>query len=79
MAQSLVVCRTPLFTEASIDSLSSLADININTLEPSQVLKIGLTETHARSGPAKRARSRSIVPVLENSIIMSHDFKIIQR
>jgi hypothetical protein len=55
-----------------------LANMNINTLEPSQVLKIGLTETNPRSG-TKRTRSRSMVPILENSIISSHDFKIVKR
>jgi len=56
-----------------------LADMNINTLEPSQVLKIGSTESNPRSGSSKRTRSKSIVPVLENSILSSQDFKITKR
>ncbi|UJR36637.1 hypothetical protein I4U23_029356 [Adineta vaga] len=54
-------------------------DLNINTLEPSQVLKIGLTDSIHRNGTSKRTRSRSIVPVLENSTISSQDFKIVKR
>jgi hypothetical protein len=53
--------------------------MNINTLEPSQVLKIGSTESNPRSGSSKRTRSKSIVPVLENSILSSQDFKITKR
>lgn len=54
-------------------------NININTLEPSQVKKISMAEPSSRSGYSKRSRSRSIVPVLENSNISSQDFKIIRR
>ncbi|CAF4453079.1 unnamed protein product, partial [Adineta steineri] len=54
-------------------------NLNINTLEPSQGVKIGLTDTYHRSGTHKRPRSKSIVPVLENSIISSQDFKVIKR
>lgn len=56
-----------------------LAEININTLEPSQVLKIALPEVNPRSGTTRRPRSRSIVPVLENSTISSQDFKMVKR
>jgi len=56
-----------------------LANIDINTIEPSQVLKISLTEPNVRRGSNKRTRSRSIVPVLENSTISSQDFKITKR
>ncbi|CAF1123858.1 unnamed protein product [Adineta steineri] len=54
-------------------------NLNINTLEPSQGVKIGLTDNYHRSGTHKRPRSKSIVPVLENSIISSQDFKVIKR
>ena len=55
--------------------------MNISTLEPSQVLKLGLNEGHPRSGTSsKRRRSKSIiVPVLDNSIISSQEFKTIKR
>jgi hypothetical protein len=44
------------------------------------VLKIGLTESSLRSGTSsKRSRRKSFVPVLENSIISSQDFKVIKR
>ncbi|CAF1031089.1 unnamed protein product [Adineta ricciae] len=54
-------------------------DMNINTLEPSQVLKISLPESNHRNATVRRPRSRSIVPVLENSTISSQDFKVIKR
>lgn len=53
--------------------------MNINTLEPTQVMKIGVPETNVRAGGRKRAHSRSVVPILENSIISSQDFKITKR
>lgn len=53
--------------------------MNINTLEPTQVMKIGLPEANIRGASRKRAHSRSVVPVLENSIISSQDFKITKR
>jgi hypothetical protein len=55
--------------------------MNINTLEPSQVLKIGLNDSNPRSGTItnKRTRHRSIIPVLENYILSSQDFKIVKR
>jgi hypothetical protein len=58
-----------------------LANMNINTLEPSQVVKIGLPDSNPRSGmtSSKYTRNRSVVPVLENSIISSQDFKIVRR
>lgn len=59
-----------------------LANMTINTLEPSQVLKIGLADSNPRSGTttsSKRTHNRSMVPVLDNSIISSQDFKIVKR
>ncbi len=53
--------------------------MNIDTLEPSQMIKMGLPEPNLRNTSSKRGRSRSIVPVLENSIISAQDFKIIKR
>jgi hypothetical protein len=40
---------------------------------------MSLTEPNPRSNNPKRTRNKSIVPVLENSIISSQDFKIIKR
>ena len=53
--------------------------MNINTIEPTQVLKIGLPESNPRSAIRKRANSRSVVPILENFIITSQDLKITKR
>ncbi|CAF4610412.1 unnamed protein product [Rotaria magnacalcarata] len=54
-------------------------DINIHTLQPSEVIKPAVLETNSRNGSRKRTRSKSIAPVLENIVISSLDFKIIKR
>ncbi|CAF0961178.1 unnamed protein product [Rotaria sordida] len=55
-------------------------DINIHTLEPSEVLlKSGAIETNPRGGNRKRIRSKSVVPATENFSISSEDIKITKR
>ena len=58
---------------------NSLGEIDINTLEPNQVLKSNPADLQLRSGSTKRTRTRSIVPVLDSSIISVQDLKFVKR
>lgn len=59
--------------------LKLIADMNIQTLQPSEVLKSTTVESNPRGTTRKRTRSKSIVPDLENIVVLSQDLKIIKR